>query len=152
MHVEKLDHYSVRTADLDRAIKFYADALDFWAGPRPPSPTPGAWLYARSAAGEAAGHPVVHLIGVNASAGRTLSEHVQDHHLPTARTGAVDHIAFAASGAADMRARLTRHGIAFRERTAPNMPLHQMFMEDPDGVMIELNYSRPEDVESATAL
>ena len=152
MHVEKLDHYSLRTADLDRAIQFYADALGFWAGPRPPSQTPGAWLYTRSAAGEAAGHPVVHLIGIHASAGSTLSEQAQDHHLPTGRTGALDHIAFAASGAADMRARLTQHGIVFHERTALNMPLHQMFMEDPDGVMIELNYSRPEDVESASAL
>jgi catechol 2,3-dioxygenase-like lactoylglutathione lyase family enzyme len=145
MNVEKLDHYSVCTVDLERAILFYEHALGFRPGPRPLSSSPGAWLYTPAPAGEAQGHPIVHLICVDASAAPALPAHPGDHPLPRAKTGVLDHIAFSASGVAEMRARLTRHGIAFRERKVPNQELYQVFMHDPDGVMIELNYSQPED-------
>lgn len=152
MNVEKIDHYSVRTADLDRAIQFYADALGFHPGPRPPISAPGAWLYTPAQAGEAQGHAVVHLACVNASAVQAVPEHLADQPSPAApRTGALDHIAFSASGIAEMRAHLARHGIAFRERKVPDRDLRQIFMVDPDGVMIELNYSAPDDMAPAGA-
>ena len=50
-----------------------------------------------------------------------------------------------------MRAHLARHGIAFRERKVPDRDLRQIFMVDPDGVMIELNYSAPDDMAPAGA-
>jgi hypothetical protein len=43
-----------------------------------------------------------------------------------------------------MRARLKRHGIAYRERTVPTLGLHQVFLEDPSSVTIELNYPAAE--------
>jgi hypothetical protein len=43
-----------------------------------------------------------------------------------------------------MRARLTRHGVAFRERTVPSLGIHQLFFEDPSGVTLELNYPAAE--------
>jgi hypothetical protein len=59
-------------------------------------------------------------------------------------TGTVDHMAFTASGLADMRERLARHGVAYRERTVPDLGLHQVFFEDPSQVTIELNYPAEE--------
>ena len=55
-------------------------------------------------------------------------------------TGTVDHMAFAATGVNEMRDRLKKHDIAYRERTVPSLNLHQIFFEDPSGVTIELNY------------
>jgi catechol 2,3-dioxygenase-like lactoylglutathione lyase family enzyme len=147
MGIEKLDHYSVRTMDLERAIKFYDDALGLQAGYRPPFRFPGAWLYAAPQPGETEGKAIVHLIGVDPGDTAAVAEYLGDQReAEKAGTGAFDHIAFAASGIADMRARLGRHGIAFRERRVPNMELHQVFIHDPEGVMIELNYSHPDDL------
>jgi catechol 2,3-dioxygenase-like lactoylglutathione lyase family enzyme len=132
MGVEKLDHYAIRTTDVARSIKFYEDALGLKSGYRPPFQFPGAWLYAAPLPGEAAGKPIVHLAVIAAD--------------ESAETGAFDHIAFTATGIAEMRARLTRHGIAFRERRVPDMALRQVFIHDPDGVKLELNYSHPDDL------
>jgi hypothetical protein len=38
--------------------------------------------------------------------------------------------------------------VAARERTVPNIGLHQLFLDDPNGVVIELNYPAAE--QSAT--
>jgi catechol 2,3-dioxygenase-like lactoylglutathione lyase family enzyme len=136
MGIQKLDHYSVRTPDLARAMRFYEDALGFYPGPRPPFTFPGAWMYTAPEAGESEGRPIVHLIGdAGAQAGTG--------------TGAVDHIAFAASGIGELHARLDRHGIAFRERKVPSTGMHQVFVRDPDGVTIELNYADPADIAAA---
>ena len=32
------------------------------------------------------------------------------------------------------------YGLAFRERMVPDLNLHQVFLDDPSGVVIELNY------------
>ena len=34
--------------------------------------------------------------------------------------------------------------MSFRERTVPNIGLHQLFLSDPDGVVIELNFPAAE--------
>jgi hypothetical protein len=39
-----------------------------------------------------------------------------------------------------MRERLGARGIPFRERRVPGMALDQIFLEDPNGVTIELNF------------
>jgi catechol 2,3-dioxygenase-like lactoylglutathione lyase family enzyme len=135
MGVQQLDHYSVRTPDLARATRFYEDALGFYSGPRPPFTFPGAWMYTApdAEAGESEGRAIVHLIGDdNARGGST--------------TGGLDHIAFAASGVEELHARLERHGIVFRERSVPRTGIHQVFLKDPDGVTIELNYADPDDI------
>ena len=40
-----------------------------------------------------------------------------------------------------MLKRLKARDVGFRERAIPTMSLHQLFLEDPNGVTIELNYS-----------
>jgi catechol 2,3-dioxygenase-like lactoylglutathione lyase family enzyme len=144
MGIEKIDHYSVRATDLERTIKFYGDALGLEPGYRPPFRFPGAWLYAAAQPGEPEGKAIVHLIGVDSGGAAAAAEYLGEQHGAANGAGGFDHIAFAASGFADMRARLERHGIAFRERTVPGTEQHQMFIHDPDGVKIELNFSNPE--------
>jgi len=142
MAIHQLDHYLVRTPDLVRAIRFYEDVLGFHSGPRPPFAFAGAWMYTAPAKGDSEGCALVHLSqrqvegalqGAGGSGGGT-------------GTGAFDHIAFAASGIDELHARLERLGIAFRERKVPDLELHQVFIQDPDGVTIELNYADPDDI------
>ena len=55
-------------------------------------------------------------------------------------TGSVDHVAFTGEDAAEMRERLTARNVKFEERQVPGRPLRQIFVHDPDGVQIEINF------------
>ena len=46
--------------------------------------------------------------------------------------------------AAATRTRLAAMGIAARERTVPLLGLHQLFVDDPNGVVVELNFPASE--------
>lgn len=147
MAVDALDHYSVRTRNVDRSVLFYENAMGLRRGIRPAFNFPGAWLYRTTQAGEIVGGSVVHIVGVDPNGTVGLSDYLGDKPLSLeAGSGSLDHIAFAASGITDMYARLKLQQIGFRERKVPNLGLHQIFIEDPDGVTIELNYSHQDDI------
>lgn len=143
MPVGKLDHYSIRTLDIEASRRFYTEVMGFSVGFRPPFKFPGIWLYNGAQYPETTG--VVHIIGIDPDDPQGLKDYLGDRDVASLQgTGTVDHMAFAATGVADMRARLQRHGIAFRERTVPSLGIHQVFFEDPSGVTIELNYPAAE--------
>jgi catechol 2,3-dioxygenase-like lactoylglutathione lyase family enzyme len=120
MPLAKLDHVTVLCADLERSRKFYSDALGMVDGDRPSFNFPGAWLYLE-------GRAVVHLVaGLNDGSKNA--------------TGSFDHMAFDATDLPAMRQRLKAAGIAFTERDVPGRPLRQVFVHDPDGVKVELNF------------
>lgn len=119
MAITALDHYTINTLDLDATIRFYVEILGFENGERPPFKFPGAWLYC-------AGRPIVHL-----ASGTTPGE---------AGTGAIDHVAFRAGGLGDFVDRLEDRGVAYSERDVPGAGIHQVFLSDPNGVTIEINF------------
>jgi hypothetical protein len=41
-----------------------------------------------------------------------------------------------------MRAQFEAAGLAFRERVVPGGALSQLFVRDPDGVLVEINFRR----------
>ena len=138
-----LNHFSIRTTDLDASRRFYADVLGLSVGPRPDFPFPGLWMY-RGDHGDVA-NAVVHLIGIDRSDPDGLKKYLGDRdEAALAGSGAVDHIAFFADGLATMLAHLRQQGVAYRERTVPSIGLHQLFVEDPCGIVIELNYAATE--------
>jgi catechol 2,3-dioxygenase-like lactoylglutathione lyase family enzyme len=150
MTIERLDHYSVRTENVERSVVFYENAMGLRRGMRPPFNFPGAWLYRVCPSGEIEGASVVHIVGIDANDKTGLIDYLGDKPISLdGGSGAIDHIAFFASNITDMYARLAHHRISYRERMVPILDLHQIFLEDPDGVTIELNYSRPEDIAAA---
>ncbi len=138
-----LNHFSIRSADLAACEQFYAGVLGLQVGPRPEFPFPGLWLYAGDTALPA--NAVVHIIGIDANAPDGLAGFLGERD-PAALhgTGVVDHIAFFAVGLAAMRQKLQGLGLAIRERTVPSLGLQQVFLDDPNGVVIELNYPAAE--------
>ena len=144
MPIGRLDHYSIRTLDLASSAHFYTQVMGFQVGPRPPFKFPGIWLY--NGAPQPGSNGVVHIIGIDLNDVQGLVDYLGDVDVEKLKdgTGTVDHIAFLATGREDMIARCALHGIAFRERTVPSIGLHQVFMEDPSGVTIELNYPASE--------
>jgi len=141
MAITRLAHYSIRTTDLERSCAFYERVLGFRRGYRPPFNFPGAWLYLGE---DETDFGTVHIIGVDANDSAGLAEYLGDRGMPASGTGTLDHIAFLATGVESMWARLRAEGVAWRDRTVPSLGLHQVFIEDPSGVTIELNYPAAE--------
>ncbi len=143
MPLNRLAHYSIRTTDLEASRKFYTEVLGFRVGFRPDFKFPGLWLYLGAEDDKEYG--TVHIIGIDPNDPSGLVEYLGDKSADElVGTGTLDHIAFTATGLGEMRARLGRLGLPFRERTVPNLGLHQVFTEDPSGVTIELNYPAAE--------
>ena len=134
MALGKLDHFSVRTARLAETEHFYKSVLGLQTGPRPDFKFPGIWLYN-------AGVPVVHVVGIDRANPQPLIDYLGAKALEDAdETGSIDHIAFVAEDLDGMKARFADAGCAFRERLVPSLNLAQLFLEDPNGVTIELNF------------
>ncbi|CAN5175429.1 VOC family protein [soil metagenome] len=120
MGLINLDHINISTARLDETVAFFTDVLGLTVGDRPDFPFPGAWLYLN-------GRAVVHLVGY--AVGRS----------PSMEAG-LDHFALLADGYPDMLARLEKNGCEFRAIGVPGRITQQIFVLDPNGVTVELNF------------
>ena len=139
---KRIDHIELLTTAPERTIAFYVDVLGFREGFRPPFDFPGLWLYKGD---DEAQYGVVHIIGIDPDAPQGLVEYLGDKSEASLHgSAAIDHLAFLATDLPDMRRRLQQARLAFRERTVPSIGLHQLFVEDPSGVTIELNYPAEE--------
>lgn len=135
MAINRLDHLSVRTEKVEATQKFYSDVLGLTVGPRPDFPFPGVWLYNDGIA-------VVHVVGIDRNDPEGLMNYLGgsiDIDLGGG-TGSFDHIAFLCNDLDGMRARFKASGYEFRERKVPNMALDQIFLTDPNGITVELNF------------
>ncbi|MCY7317890.1 MAG: VOC family protein [Ramlibacter sp.] len=138
-----LNHYSIRTTDMAASRRFYESVLGLTVGPRPDFPFPGLWMYRGDHADVA--NAVVHIIGMDPNDAEGLKKYLGDRDIASLRgSGAVDHVAFFAAGLARMLAHLEGLGIAPRQRTVPSIGLHQVFLDDPNGVVVELNFPAAE--------
>ena len=122
MSVGVLDHFNIRTRDLGATVRFYEDVLGLEKGPRPNFAFPGAWMYSE-------GRAVVHLVDISPT---------DEAQKPD--SGVVHHVAFVSRDFKGMKQRLQGKGIEFESREVPGGDLWQLFVRDPNGVMIELNY------------
>jgi catechol 2,3-dioxygenase-like lactoylglutathione lyase family enzyme len=138
-----INHFSIRTNDLEASRRFYADVLGLTVGPRPAFPFPGLWMY-RGDHGDVA-NAVVHIIGTDREEQKGLDNYLGERDEAKLKgTGSIDHVAFFADGLATMLDHLKDQGVTFRQRTVPSIGLHQVFLDDPNGVVIELNYQAHE--------
>ena len=133
MPLSRLDHVSIRTEDVAGTQAFYEDVLGLRAGARPPFPFPGAWLYHEDRA-------VVHVIGVDRKDAAELKDYLGDRKADASGSGNFDHLAFVATDFAGTREHLAGKGVPFRERSVPGLKLEQIFVTDPNGITVELNF------------
>jgi len=120
MSVGMLDHYNVSTRNLRDTVRFYEEVLGLVNGPRPPFDFPGAWLYSE-------GHPVLHLNDISPTDKPQRPD-----------SGVIDHIAFGSRGFDAIKQHLARKGVPFRVNEVPNSSRRQIFLTDPNNVLIEL--------------
>jgi len=122
MSVGVLDHFNIRTRHLAATVRFYEDVMGLEKGPRPNFAFPGAWMYSE-------GKAVVHIVDIS----KTDEPQKPD-------SGVVHHVAFVSRGFDSMKERLQSKGMPFDARQVPGGDLWQIFVNDPNGVLIELNY------------
>lgn len=138
-----LNHVSIRTTDIEATRRFYVDVLGLQVGPRPDFPFPGHWLYQGPLTEYA--NAAVHVIGIDPHDASGLQQYLGERGADALHgSGAVDHVAFFATDLQGMMARLQRLGIVPRERTVPGLGLHQLFLDDPSGIVVELNFPAAE--------
>ncbi len=122
MSVGVLDHFNVKTTKLDETVQFYDNVLGLKPGDRPNFAFPGAWIYSE-------GRAVLHLIDISGTDEAAKPD-----------TGNIDHIAFVSRGFEAMKTHLAGGGHEFEAREVPGSSLLQIFVRDPNGVLLELNY------------
>lgn len=135
MGLQRLDHFFVYSADLERSREFYGEVLGLEQGPRPDFGFPGYWFYLED-------RPVVHL-GTDAFEGGYYEE--GETRQITGPTGPVDHVAFRGRAIDDFIDRFESRSLRFERREIPDFRLSQLFIKDPDGVTIELNFFHDDD-------
>lgn len=123
MAITGMNHFTVLTDDVPRTVAFYSNLLGLRDGERPPLTFPGAWLYA----GEAA---VLHVIG-----GRTKE---------SLKPGVIDHMAFSAADIRGTLARIKAAGIESECRRQMGTGTWQVFVHDPNGARVELDFDAAE--------
>ena len=128
MAIHGLNHVNIRTRRplLDALRDFYRDVLGLQEGFRPPFAGFGYWLYADDKA-------VIHLY-----------EAEPEEIRPTDVANTLDHFAFDCTGRTEVEATLNRHGTAYRKTTVPLTNQVQLFLHDPAGNHVELNFATPE--------
>jgi catechol 2,3-dioxygenase-like lactoylglutathione lyase family enzyme len=138
MALSHIEHILVVADDIDATRDWYARVLGMKSGPHPDFGFPVHWMYL----GE---RDVVH-IGPSAK----VAGDIQKQYLgrtsqgSAAGTGAIDHIAFRATGLREMLLHLKKQQISFSQRRANGQALFQLFFYDPNGIKVELNYDAAE--------
>lgn len=131
MPVQRLEHFTVLTDDIDGTRDFYARVLGMQPGFRPPLEFTGHWLYLDNV-------PCLHIVGW-----QSYLEHSRKvgipASLPAATTGAFDHVAFTGTDHEGFARHLREQGVAAHVNVAPGAGLVQFFFADPNGVKIEVN-------------
>jgi catechol 2,3-dioxygenase-like lactoylglutathione lyase family enzyme len=125
MIVQGLDHVNIRVKDPAATIAFFNDVLGM-----PSSPERKYWL------ADATGKAVVHV-------GSADMDYPSDSWRPfKARddSGAIHHVALSCSGYDAVLARLEQRSLNHHINDVPQMHLKQIFVAEPGGVLLELNF------------
>lgn len=126
MAVMGLNHYNLRAPRslMEELCKFYCEVIGLEQGYRPPFNSFGYWLYAGD-------KPILHLS--EARSGETRS---------VTAPSTFDHAAFACTGFAATLEKLQHAGIVYTVDLVPNSSQKQIFLNDPAGNGIELNFAQ----------
>jgi len=129
MRVGALDHVNIITADLEGTVRFYAEILELEPrdGPPPLTHENARWMYDES------GRAILHI--------NTLEcPRAYDREVRAGPTGALHHVALRCTGYVEVLARLERRGIGHQLNDVAAVGLRQIFLLDPNQVLLELNF------------
>ncbi len=121
-------HNAIRAHDLDTTRNFYTRVLDMVVDERRPKmDTPGFWLRSRTPGG----CDLIHVFG-----GRFAEI---DGKVPFGGA-AVHHLSYFCRGYREVRGKIEAAGLSWRGQSAPVLGLWQIFVHDPNGILLELTF------------
>jgi catechol 2,3-dioxygenase-like lactoylglutathione lyase family enzyme len=123
--IEGMNHFTITAGDREATLGFYCGLLGFVEGPRPELGFPGAWLYAPGGT-------------------QALLHIYWDRPLPEPRTGVIDHMAFSARGLAAVKRQVEAAGLPYRLQQQAGAGTWQLFLHDPNGAKVELDFDATE--------
>ncbi|UCH75797.1 MAG: hypothetical protein JSU82_08215 [Rhodospirillales bacterium] len=139
MPLDHLQHVLIQTTDLEGTKNWWVDVLGLEVGPHPDFGVPVYWLYLN-------GRDVLHITTGGKDVGENRRRYLGQESEATWGSGVVDHIAFHATGLHEMMAALDARGVDYRQRQITDQNLYQLFLVDPNGVKLELNFPAAEAV------
>ena len=141
MPLSHIEHILVAADDIDATRDWYARVLGMRSGAHPDFGFPVHWMYIGDV-------DVVHIGPSAKGANARQKEYLgRTSQAASTGTGAIDHIAFRATGLPAMLEHLQKEGIEFTQRRANGQALIQLFFYDPNGIKIELNFATDEMVD-----
>jgi catechol 2,3-dioxygenase-like lactoylglutathione lyase family enzyme len=131
MAIDGIDHVNIRTTDVGATARFFVDVLDMKIRDTPgiPDRSKAAWLC------DTEGRAVVHLITSDVVYPWERSGETADPG-----SGRIHHVALSCSGYDALCARLEKLGVAYNANAVPEAGLRQLFVEEPNGITLELNF------------
>lgn len=141
MRISKLDHISISTSCLEETRQFYCELLGLEVGFRPQLKSTGYWLYSGNDA-------LVHLVEIVSGEPDGGKEAPKDRQKARPgdmiETGMDDHIAMSVEDSAGLVRYMKDRDMAYWDRLLADRGLYQVFIRDPNGMVIELNDYAPE--------
>ena len=125
MPAMSLDHVNIRTTLCEETKDFFVDVVGLRVGERPSFNFGGYWLYAGDRA-------VIHLTDARDPRSNGLAE--------GRRGAAIDHISFRMTGYRALRELLDQRGLSYQTQIVPRNGDVQVFVDDPNGVNVELTF------------
>jgi len=138
MPLSHIEHILVAADDIDATRDWYARVLGMTSGPHPDFGFPVHWMYLGKV-------DIVHIGPSAKMAGENQKKYLgRTSQGGTVGTGAIEHIAFRATGLRQMLEHLRAEKVPLSQSRANGQALFQLFFFDPNGIKIELNYDASE--------
>ena len=129
MQVEALDHINIIASDLAKSAAFYGSVLGLDESPPPAPLTTDQVRWLR----DSGGRIMIHLNSLD-------TPRAFPRDMSPGPTGALHHVALRCTGHDEMVARLEGLALDHRRNHIESIGLRQIFVSDPDQVLLELNF------------
>jgi len=135
--LDHIEHFLIQTADLEGTRDWYVDVLGMRVGPAPDFKFPVYWLYLGDC-------DVLHITAGGAGVSDNRKAYLGQQSEATEGSGVIDHVGFRCTGLVQMMDDLRDKGVSFSQRQVDDQGLYQLFVMDPNGVKVELNFAAEE--------
>ncbi len=132
-----MEHFLLQAEDIEATKDWYVNVLGLQVGPHPDFKFPVYWLYLGD-------RDVLHPTQGGAKVTENRMKYLGQESQAVRGSGVIDHVAFRATGLEEMIAHLDKLGVGYKERQVNDQGLYQLFVFDPNGVKVELNFSASE--------
>ncbi|TFJ80445.1 hypothetical protein NSK_008186 [Nannochloropsis salina CCMP1776] len=132
--IVSFNHMSKEVLDYELSRDFYCGVLGFIEIPRPAFENEGVWLYGFGLS--------LHLIKSRYPEKRLLLKGRRIEHFEEALPN-VDHMAFITSNLNEVEKQLREHNVFYKRFGSHKTNIHQIFLFDPDGNVIEISNCAP---------